>query len=356
MSSTTLNIQGPGADKLRSAGCGGACSRDTPKVEPAELDDYMRSLPAWHLNADKTMITRSFTAKNFMAAIRFFNKLAEVAEEEGHHPDIHLRNFREVEINLSTHAVSGLTMPDLVMAAKLDALEVEYSPKWAKQEAERLAATAATTTGGGGDPLTVGSWRLVRGSGGDRETEESGPNTSIATLWVRPGIALGNTMENALLPRSRVKFNSAMTATHDDLHVSRHCEDVETRLLGNAEQVAAVWRGFYSRWEGPAAETIQKWWRGHVARRFVQALRSGHLLKSGAHEHVVETAAVVIQRYWRGLRGRREAAERRKAVLDIQRWWKHVKQCPWTSAPAADLRQPCRTSLLSPQQNDAVKF
>ncbi|GIL61753.1 hypothetical protein Vafri_16142 [Volvox africanus] len=148
-SSMTLNIHGPGADKLRAEGCSGACSRDTPRVEPADLTEYMKALPAWHLNADKTMITRTFTAKNFMAAIRFFNKLAEVAEAEGHHPDIHLRNFREVEINLSTHAVGGLTLPDFALAAKLDTLEVEYSPKWAKQEAERLAATAASQGGDG---------------------------------------------------------------------------------------------------------------------------------------------------------------------------------------------------------------
>ncbi|GFR41761.1 hypothetical protein Agub_g2517, partial [Astrephomene gubernaculifera] len=140
--SATLNIQGPGADKLRAAGCGVTCSRETPKVDQAELQEYMRALPAWHLNADRTMITRTFTAKNFMAAIRFFNKVAEVAEAEGHHPDLHLRNFREVEVNLCTHAVGGLTMPDLAMAALLDTIEVEYSPKWVKQEAERMAAAA----------------------------------------------------------------------------------------------------------------------------------------------------------------------------------------------------------------------
>ncbi|GIL86000.1 hypothetical protein Vretifemale_14269, partial [Volvox reticuliferus] len=88
------------------------------------------------------------------------------------------------------------------------------------------------------------------------------------------------------------------------------------------QSVAAVWRGFYSRWEGPAAETIQKWWRGHAARRFVQALRHGRLLVNGAPEHVEETAAVVIQRYWRGFLDRQKAAELHKAVVDIQRWWK----------------------------------
>ncbi|PNH09126.1 putative pterin-4-alpha-carbinolamine dehydratase [Tetrabaena socialis] len=141
--STSLNITGPGAEQLRAAGCGGACTRDTPKVAPAELQGYMRALPAWQVSSDQAMLSRTFTAKNFMAAIRFFNKVAEVAEAEGHHPDLHLRNFREVEVNLSTHAVGGITLPDLVLAAKLDALEVEYSPKWAKQQEERMAAEAA---------------------------------------------------------------------------------------------------------------------------------------------------------------------------------------------------------------------
>lgn len=64
------------------------------------------------------------------AAIKFFNQVADVAEAEGHHPDLHLTNFREVKVVLATHAVGGLTMFDFIMAAKLDALDIEYSPKW----------------------------------------------------------------------------------------------------------------------------------------------------------------------------------------------------------------------------------
>ncbi len=48
-----------------------------------------------------------------------------------------------MEINLSTHVVGGLTRPDFALAAKLDAIDVEYSPKWAQAEAERMAANAA---------------------------------------------------------------------------------------------------------------------------------------------------------------------------------------------------------------------
>ncbi|PNW84164.1 hypothetical protein CHLRE_04g223800v5 [Chlamydomonas reinhardtii] len=139
-----LNVQGPDAAKLiELASCAGACNKDTPKVEPADLASYMRSLPAWRLNADSTAISRSFVAKNFMAAIAFFNKVAEVAEAQGHHPDLHLRNFREVEVVVSTHAVGGITLPDLALAAMIDGIEVDYSPKWAKAEVERMAAAGA---------------------------------------------------------------------------------------------------------------------------------------------------------------------------------------------------------------------
>ena len=67
------------------------------------------------------------------AAIEFFQRVAEVAEAEGHHPDLALTNYRDVCITLSTHAVGGLTRPDIIMAAKLDAVPVDYSPKWLRE-------------------------------------------------------------------------------------------------------------------------------------------------------------------------------------------------------------------------------
>jgi 4a-hydroxytetrahydrobiopterin dehydratase len=73
--------------------------------------------------------------------LSFFNLASQIAEAEGHHPDLHLTNYREVRVVLSTHAVGGLTLPDLVLAAKLDALPVEYSPKWLR---EREAAQASS--------------------------------------------------------------------------------------------------------------------------------------------------------------------------------------------------------------------
>ena len=63
----------------------------------------------------------------------FLNSVGTLAEEEGHHPDFHLTNYRNVRIELSTHAIGGLSMPDMVLAAKIDAIPCEYSPKWLRE-------------------------------------------------------------------------------------------------------------------------------------------------------------------------------------------------------------------------------
>lgn len=137
-------FQGPGSEVLRTQSCGGACSRETPKVEEQELPKLMTALPAWELSSTKGSIHRKFVAKNFMAAMAFFNAVAEVAESFGHHPDLHLTNYRDVEVVLSTHAIGALSMHDFVLAAKLDQLPVDYSPKWLRQQQERLAAAQTT--------------------------------------------------------------------------------------------------------------------------------------------------------------------------------------------------------------------
>ena len=64
----------------------------------------------------------------------FLNAVSEVAEREGHHPDVSIKNYRDVEVKVSTHAVGGLTRFDFILAAKIDAeCESVYSPKWARE-------------------------------------------------------------------------------------------------------------------------------------------------------------------------------------------------------------------------------
>jgi 4a-hydroxytetrahydrobiopterin dehydratase len=114
--------------------------RDTPKLTAAELQEHMPALPAWTLNEGKNALQREFVAKNFVEAIEFFDKVKDVAEAEGHHPDLHLTNYRSVCVVISTHEVGGLTMLDLILAAKIDAVECVYSPKWVRQQEEKLSS------------------------------------------------------------------------------------------------------------------------------------------------------------------------------------------------------------------------
>jgi 4a-hydroxytetrahydrobiopterin dehydratase len=61
------------------------------------------------------------------------NEYGAIAEECGHHPDLAIRKFREVEIRVWTHSAGGLTRNDFILAAKLDRVPVNYSPKFLKE-------------------------------------------------------------------------------------------------------------------------------------------------------------------------------------------------------------------------------
>ena len=65
--------------------------------------------------------------KNFKAGIDFLRRVADLAEDEGHHPEIHLTGFRHVWIEIWTHAVGGLTENDFILAAKIDLLPIELN-------------------------------------------------------------------------------------------------------------------------------------------------------------------------------------------------------------------------------------
>jgi 4a-hydroxytetrahydrobiopterin dehydratase len=60
--------------------------------------------------------------------MRFFNSVADVAESEGHHPDLHIVGYRNVAIEIWTHAIGGLSDNDFILAAKIDQLPVELKP------------------------------------------------------------------------------------------------------------------------------------------------------------------------------------------------------------------------------------
>lgn len=97
-------------------------------VEPCSLDEAQRQLEllnGWYLTHEGQRIRKDWTVKNFMAGMSFFERVAAIAEEDGHHPDLHLEGYRNVSIELWTHAIGGLSENDFILAAKIDTLPLE---------------------------------------------------------------------------------------------------------------------------------------------------------------------------------------------------------------------------------------
>lgn len=93
-------------------------------VKPLTLDEYgayLRSeLSGWH-DVDTVKIKKDYKFKNFQEALDFIAKVGQIAEAEGHHPDIFLHNYNKVRLTLSTHAIGGLSENDFILASKIDA-------------------------------------------------------------------------------------------------------------------------------------------------------------------------------------------------------------------------------------------
>jgi 4a-hydroxytetrahydrobiopterin dehydratase len=112
-------MSAPTAESLTQKTCL-PCEGGIPALESGEVDALLATLPKWNLAHEGRRIRREWKARNFLAAIEFFNRIAELAEGEGHHPDLHLEGYRNVAVELWTHAIGGLSENDFILAAKID--------------------------------------------------------------------------------------------------------------------------------------------------------------------------------------------------------------------------------------------
>lgn len=101
------------------------CEGGIPKLSAEQVKDYLAKVPAWKQTGDGQRIGREWRVKDFTTALDFFNRVGQIAEQEDHHPDLHLTGYRNVAIELSTHAIKGLSENDFILAAKIDQLPVE---------------------------------------------------------------------------------------------------------------------------------------------------------------------------------------------------------------------------------------
>jgi 4a-hydroxytetrahydrobiopterin dehydratase len=91
----------------------------------SQLKSYLALVPDWTLAADGKRIRRKWVVKDFLIDLDFCNRVGRVAQAEDHHPDLHLRGYRNVTIELSTHDLDGLSENDFIVASKIDRLPVE---------------------------------------------------------------------------------------------------------------------------------------------------------------------------------------------------------------------------------------
>ena len=109
-------------DELTKGRCT-ACRRDSPRVTDAEIAELRPQIPEWALIEREGIprLERVFRFSNFADAVAFTNRIAALAEDEGHHPAI-LTEWGRVTVTLWTHKIRTLHRNDFVMAAKIDAL------------------------------------------------------------------------------------------------------------------------------------------------------------------------------------------------------------------------------------------
>lgn len=112
------------AQQLASKKCA-PCEGGVPACSAEEIARHLAALPGWRQTPDGKRIAKSWSARDFLAAIDFFNRVAQLAETENHHPDLHLAGYRNVTIEIGTHAIDGLSENDFILAAKIDQLPLD---------------------------------------------------------------------------------------------------------------------------------------------------------------------------------------------------------------------------------------
>ena len=96
------------------------CEGGTSPLKEDEIKTFLKEIPLWEIKNGH--VFRQFKFKNFKESIAFVNKVAEIAENEGHHPDITI-NYNKVSIEIWTHAINGLSENDFILAAKIDKIK-----------------------------------------------------------------------------------------------------------------------------------------------------------------------------------------------------------------------------------------
>ena len=99
------------------------CEGGIPPLSEERENYYLKQVKGWNLIQEGIhRIQKEFYFKNFKESMKFVNQVAKLAEEEGHHPDIHIY-YDTVNLEIHTHAIKGLHTNDFILAAKIDTIK-----------------------------------------------------------------------------------------------------------------------------------------------------------------------------------------------------------------------------------------
>lgn len=98
------------------------CEGGAKPLDLSQAKEYMHEVVGWELSEDGKKISKVYKFQDFIGAINFVERVADVAEMEDHHPDIHVF-YNKVKLDLWTHAIGGLSENDFIVAAKVDAMQ-----------------------------------------------------------------------------------------------------------------------------------------------------------------------------------------------------------------------------------------
>jgi 4a-hydroxytetrahydrobiopterin dehydratase len=97
------------------------CRGGVPPLSASEVEPLLRQTPGWTLADGGARLRRGFEFRDFVEAMRFVNRVADLAEEQGHHPDIAI-HWNRVDLTLWTHKIGGLHQNDFILAARINRL------------------------------------------------------------------------------------------------------------------------------------------------------------------------------------------------------------------------------------------
>ncbi len=98
------------------------CSGKMKPLPRQDAEKFLKEIPKWNISENGLSIFRSYICDDFMHAIYIELSIAFMAEREGHHPDLHLTQYKNIQIVLTTFAAKGLTMNDFVLAKMIDSI------------------------------------------------------------------------------------------------------------------------------------------------------------------------------------------------------------------------------------------